>query len=728
MPLSVSLAEDTGISASDRITKNEVIKISGTDRSTAYWEYTTDSGKNWKRGLGDSFTVKDGTYSDGQVSVRQTDIAGNVSPVQGLKNFFIDKEPPFAVDLSLADDTGSINSDWLTSNGILNVNGRDAILNISRDSGLSWITVPVITSGLGQLLLPPGIYPKGQIIIRHTDLAGNITVQSNQQRIEVVNDWEDITGIEYTQNVDSTPFLKKTTELTQRFDRDNLTKFTKVRDVKGPISFTTDPDSVTSNRSGLIGNGKKVYLFVHGWNRSAYAHDSIDLFKKMRSSVDASTHIVFVDWQDLARSLHKDDVIPFSEASVTAQVGHCVADALIRAGVDPVNITLIGHSLGSFVVAATSRSLLERTGKKPYELIALDTPYSPSGYQLDARGEGGDTSAALDFGSLAVNSSSYTVADSHGLHAISGDNPRAASAKSAFLVRYLSPNQGDGFEIPGVATAYHNGIIGVYGDLFQKDILTPAKVMVDPPNDAWDKDGYEKNGPFDGVILAPRNWVDNPNGDIYDGKGNVMSANAFGWQRKHTIFASNKDDIIFIDKLRSELTYAEHPWIHALDGNDVIIADKGIRDVSLGHGNDTIYFGYKRYGNNEIALDDASPLSWGGKQEFLVIRDYKQGAEANGEYDRLMFNQKQADIGYKPAQDFDEGLVRRYGPGTVIYKKGWWGWGGDDLLAYVVGVQTKDIEWGINNGRINFDEPFFDLDSNNRMHNYHWHGARAPKI
>lgn len=74
----LALGSDSGRSASDGITNQGAITVSGLV-SGAKWEYSTDSGATWKSGSGTAFTLPDGTYAAGTVQVRQTDSAGTVS-------------------------------------------------------------------------------------------------------------------------------------------------------------------------------------------------------------------------------------------------------------------------------------------------------------------------------------------------------------------------------------------------------------------------------------------------------------------------------------------------------------------------------------------------------------------------------------------------------------------------------------------------------------------------
>ena len=74
----LALASDTGSSASDGITNNEQINVSGL-QAGATWQYSTDAGTNWTNGSGTSFALSEGIYIANAIQVRQTDLAGNVS-------------------------------------------------------------------------------------------------------------------------------------------------------------------------------------------------------------------------------------------------------------------------------------------------------------------------------------------------------------------------------------------------------------------------------------------------------------------------------------------------------------------------------------------------------------------------------------------------------------------------------------------------------------------------
>lgn len=74
----LQLAADTGISATDGITSNPVMNVTGI-RSGATWRYSLDQGATWLTGSGSSFTLSAGTYVSGTIQARQTDQFGSQS-------------------------------------------------------------------------------------------------------------------------------------------------------------------------------------------------------------------------------------------------------------------------------------------------------------------------------------------------------------------------------------------------------------------------------------------------------------------------------------------------------------------------------------------------------------------------------------------------------------------------------------------------------------------------
>jgi uncharacterized protein (DUF2141 family) len=191
LSLSLSLATDTGSSNSDGITSNGVVTVSGIETG-ASWQYSTNSGSTWTNGAGSSFTLPAGTYAVGVVQVRQTDLAGNTSPVRSNAATITVDATALAPTLSLASDTGSSNSDGVSTSGVVTVSGLEAgaTWQYSTNGGSTW------TNGTGSsFTLPASTYAVGVVQVRQTDIAGNTSPSgSNTSAITVDTTAPSVTG------------------------------------------------------------------------------------------------------------------------------------------------------------------------------------------------------------------------------------------------------------------------------------------------------------------------------------------------------------------------------------------------------------------------------------------------------------------------------------------------------------------------------------------------------
>ena len=155
-PLTINLTHDTG-DHSDLITNDGSLSIIGQEQGASV-EYSIDNGKSWTQ----SFTPQQG---DNTVNVRQTDLAGNVSPTTAL-TFTLDNQVS-APTVSLKHDTSAQitpNTDLITKDGQLSIaTDAGAKLEYSIDSGHSWSTQFTPVEGQNNLL------------VRQTDIAGNVS-------------------------------------------------------------------------------------------------------------------------------------------------------------------------------------------------------------------------------------------------------------------------------------------------------------------------------------------------------------------------------------------------------------------------------------------------------------------------------------------------------------------------------------------------------------------------
>lgn len=81
----LSLAADSGLSITDGVPNIGQITVNGLE-DAASWQFSLDNGATWLNGTDASFTLPAGRYAVSSVQVRQTDMAGNVSPSGMLDN------------------------------------------------------------------------------------------------------------------------------------------------------------------------------------------------------------------------------------------------------------------------------------------------------------------------------------------------------------------------------------------------------------------------------------------------------------------------------------------------------------------------------------------------------------------------------------------------------------------------------------------------------------------
>ena len=191
---SLALAADTGVSSSDRLTNNPAIVVSALEAGGA-WHFSGNSGTTWTKGTGTSFNVSAGSYTAGQVRVKQADAAGNESSVNTSFAAFIVDTSSAPPSLSLAADTGSSKSDRLTDNPVINIGGLDpnrSTWEYSLDTGKNW------RPGVGNAFsVPKSQYSKGQVQVRQVDAAGNSSLANSGFDAFKIMDWRDISKSSY---------------------------------------------------------------------------------------------------------------------------------------------------------------------------------------------------------------------------------------------------------------------------------------------------------------------------------------------------------------------------------------------------------------------------------------------------------------------------------------------------------------------------------------------------
>jgi hypothetical protein len=183
-----AIANDTGSSAGDFITKDTTLTVSGTHGTLGSGEkvqVSSDGGATWSDAAtsGSTWSYADPTTHNSSFSyqARIVDTAGNVDANTDSQTITIDTSAaaPGAV---LHADTGSSASDRITSNGQIDVSLASDVSSwqYSVDGGSHW------TTGSGtSFTLAAGSYAANAVEIRQTDIAGNVSSTTNLAAITI---------------------------------------------------------------------------------------------------------------------------------------------------------------------------------------------------------------------------------------------------------------------------------------------------------------------------------------------------------------------------------------------------------------------------------------------------------------------------------------------------------------------------------------------------------------
>jgi large repetitive protein len=183
-----AIANDTGSSASDFITKDTTLTVSGTHGTLGSGEkvqVSSDGGATWSDATtsGSTWSYADPAAHNSSFSyqARIVDTAGNVDANTDSQTITIDTSAA-APGAMLHADTGSSASDRITSNGQIDVTLASDVASwqYSVDGGSHW------TTGSGtSFTLAAGSYTANAVEVRQTDIAGNVSSITNLAAITV---------------------------------------------------------------------------------------------------------------------------------------------------------------------------------------------------------------------------------------------------------------------------------------------------------------------------------------------------------------------------------------------------------------------------------------------------------------------------------------------------------------------------------------------------------------
>jgi pimeloyl-ACP methyl ester carboxylesterase len=205
-----------------------------------------------------------------------------------------------------------------------------------------------------------------------------------------------------------------------------------------------------------IDPNKNTIVVIHGRGSSSESSEIKALSLAAARQYDQKNYQVLVlDWKEPANDAA---LVPFTAARSIAPVAQWATKTLENLGLARNRITVLGHSLGSYVGAEIGQLY---NGVKQF--VALDPAFPAQQYDLDGN-EPGDQRAS-SFQGVAKRSLSLVVQDAFLSQAsLAGDNEQASTAQDSLLIKYdSSSNLG--------ATKAHNTVISVFGNALSKQFL-----------------------------------------------------------------------------------------------------------------------------------------------------------------------------------------------------------------------------------------------------------------
>lgn len=246
-----------------------------------------------------------------------------------------------------------------------------------------------------------------------------------------------------------------------------------------------------------IDPNQETVVVIHGWNRNKSEHQP-DGFKEelaITLAKDPNLQVLAVDWGEAAiDSSLLGKAIPLLPARRIRPVAEWTARTLNQVGLDPQQITLLGHSLGSYVGAEVGRIF---GGVK--NLVAMEAAFPAKFYDIDGQKFG--PQRLTDFDRVATNSLAFFAGHSFLSGGLAGDAPQAATAEDSFPIRFKGGN------IITRIWKHHSNVVSVVEDAFDSGYLIVPDLTLPDHQDDWYGHRSQKldspdSGHHEGVVRA----------------------------------------------------------------------------------------------------------------------------------------------------------------------------------------------------------------------------------
>jgi pimeloyl-ACP methyl ester carboxylesterase len=265
-----------------------------------------------------------------------------------------------------------------------------------------------------------------------------------------------------------------------------------------PVTLWEYNDTGRINAS--INPNQETVVVVHGWNRDGSPYQPKGYLEELTMTIGSTNpnlQVLALDWGKAATDTGiLGSTIPLNAAARIRPVAEWAANTLTQLGIAPRNLTLIGHSLGSYLGAEVGSIL---GGVK--NLVALDPAFPTISYDIDGRRLG--QQRVTDFNRAATNSLAFFAGESWLGGGIAGEAPQAATANNSFAIDFK------GGSFFGNFVNHHSDVIDVFTDAIASGFLTLPSITLPLHQNDWYGHKSEKfnrptSGHHEGVINATK--------------------------------------------------------------------------------------------------------------------------------------------------------------------------------------------------------------------------------
>lgn len=129
--------------------------------------------------------------------------------------------------------------------------------------------------------------------------------------------------------------------------------------------------SLAATGNAHIDPSLPTFVVTHGWNPlpNRYRLTTPEAYcRKIRARHGGQVNVLAFHWNSRGQGS------PHANVANATQAGHSLGHMLLARGVDPTQTTMIGHSMGTIVIASAAKTMHAQTGMCTQKLTLIDGP------------------------------------------------------------------------------------------------------------------------------------------------------------------------------------------------------------------------------------------------------------------------------------------------------------------------------------------------------------------